>query len=168
MYLPRYDYYTDESKTVFEFLSIGPKGCIRKLVEFVDTGHGNLYNLGFGDINEDDGRIDDRIISNNGDTQKVLATVAATVDDFTSKYPQATIFATGSTEARTRLYRIGIHRHLFEIQDRFVIFGYCKVNYWEEFGMEKNYLAFLLTRKENQQTLWKRLQVLNQINQTEG
>lgn len=168
MQLPRYDHYTDESKTVFEFVSTGPKGCIRKLVEYVDTGSGNLYNLGFGDINENDGRIDDTIVSNNGDRQKVLATVAATVDEFTSNYPHAIIFATGSTDARTRLYRIGIHRHLLEIQDKFAIFGYCKINYWEEFTRGKDYLAFLLTRKENRQTLWQRLQILNQMNQMEG
>jgi hypothetical protein len=34
-----------------------------------------MYNLGFGDYNEITGLIDDKVITNNGDREKVLATV---------------------------------------------------------------------------------------------
>jgi hypothetical protein len=42
----------------------------------------NVYNLGFGDCNEEHGTIDDLPITNNGDSLKVLATVASTVYAF--------------------------------------------------------------------------------------
>jgi hypothetical protein len=63
-----------------------------------------LYNLAFGDKDHSTGEIDDKVISNNGDSEKVLATVVATVYAFTDKYPETWIYATGSTKARTRLY----------------------------------------------------------------
>lgn len=167
MQLPRYDHYTDDSKTVFEFISEGPKGCIRKLVEYTYAGVGEIYNLGFGDITESNKEVDDVIVSNNGDMAKVLATVAASIDEFTENYPFAAVFAVGSSQSRTRLYRIGINRHLHEIRDKFVIFGHCKVNFWEEFEKGKDYQAFFISRKENKQELWLQLQVLNRMNQTE-
>ena len=37
--------------TVFEFISEGPKGAIRKMVQFQKTNETNLYNLAFGDKN---------------------------------------------------------------------------------------------------------------------
>ena len=62
-----------------------------------------IYNLGFGDYNAETKTIDDEIITNNGDSLKVLATVASTVYAFTEKYPDALVFATGSNNLRTRL-----------------------------------------------------------------
>ena len=95
-----------DSIAIFEFISEGPKGFIRKRVHYQETGQKNLYNLAFGDINMDTGDFDDKVISNNNDTKKVLATVAATVFAFMDEYPDAFIHAKGSTLARTRLYRI--------------------------------------------------------------
>ena len=65
---------------------------------------------------------DDEIITNNQDSKRVLATVAATVYIFLDKYPKASIFATGSNIARNRLYRIGISNNLEEIEDDFIGF----------------------------------------------
>ncbi len=48
-----------------------------------------MSNLGFGDKDLQTGEVDDTVISDNGDSQKVLATVAATVYAFTDKYPEA-------------------------------------------------------------------------------
>lgn len=64
-----------EQLAVFEFVSIGPNGRINKLVQYTPTNYKDLYNLGFGDKNIDTGEIDDNAISNNGDSEKVLATV---------------------------------------------------------------------------------------------
>ena len=42
----------------------------------------NVFNLAFGDINEN-GEINDYTISDNGDRNKILATVANVVDVYT-------------------------------------------------------------------------------------
>jgi len=52
----------------FEFVSKGPTGAIRKQVLFQQTNNLEVYNLGFGDVDEDTGEINDIAISNNNDT----------------------------------------------------------------------------------------------------
>ena len=71
----------------YEFISEGPKGLIQKMVQFKQTNLKNVYNLAFGDKNHETGEIDDLVISNNGDSEKVLSTVVATIYAFTDKYP---------------------------------------------------------------------------------
>ena len=74
-----YDRYTlefDASYKVFEFDSIGSKGVVKKIVQYSETNIENYYYLGFGDKNPNTNDIDDFVITNNGDSQKVLATVA--------------------------------------------------------------------------------------------
>jgi hypothetical protein len=146
MLFPRYELKADKSLTVFEFVSVGNKGEIPKIVQYSETNLHNFYNLGFGDKDSETGEIDDKVISNNGDSQKVLATVAATVYAFTEKYPGAWIYATGSTKARTRLYRIGITNNLAEIRADFEIYG-LKDNEWQEFEKGVEYEAFLVRRR---------------------
>ncbi|WP_318013226.1 DUF6934 family protein [Riemerella anatipestifer] len=107
----------------FEFTSEGQKGLIEKLVRFQETNVKNVYNLAFGDKDLTTGDIDDKVISNNGDSEKVLATVAATLYAFTDKYPNAWIYATGSTKSRTRLYRMGITKFLSEVTEDFEVLG---------------------------------------------
>ncbi len=84
-------------------------------------------------------------MTNNDDSQKVLATVAATLYAFTDNYPNATV-ATGSTEARTRLYRMGITNNLTDIEKDFVVPG-LKEKAWEPFRKNITYGAFLVHRK---------------------
>jgi len=79
----------------------------------------------------------------------VLATVASTVYAFTQKNPKAWILATGSTNARTRLYRMGITNNLVEICEDFKVFGLNDNGEWDEFIVGEDYEAFLLTKKEN-------------------
>ena len=110
MHLDRYDIKSGERLEVFEFNSTGPNGRIRKMIQYSPTNYKDLYNLGFGDKNMETGEIDDLVISNNADSEKVLATVVATIYAFTARHPQAMIYGTGSTKARTRLYRMGISK----------------------------------------------------------
>jgi hypothetical protein len=87
-------------------------------------------------------------VRNNGDSSKVLATVASTIYAFTDKYPNAWIFATGSTVVRTRLYRMGITNNLEEITEDFYVYGLTTdTNIWEEFIIGEDYEAFLITKK---------------------
>lgn len=132
--------------TVFEFDSEGPKGKIRKVVQYSKIGTSNFYNLGFGDQEFETNSIDDLVVTNNHDRQKVLATVASTLFVFTEHYPEALVVAVGSTPARTRLYRIGITIHLEAIEKEFVVYGFQNGD-WRPFKKGVEYPAFLVKRK---------------------
>jgi hypothetical protein len=144
----RYNLDSSESYTVFEFVSEGAKGEIKKIIKFTEMGEDNVYNLGFGDKSDDTKDFDDKVVSNNKDTTRVLATVSASVFIFTENYPESWIFATGSTSARTRLYRIGISNFLDEIEEDFIVFGLLNEE-WLIFEKNVDYKAFLITRKSN-------------------
>lgn len=133
----KYHYKAEGNFEFFEFYSEGPKGIIKKVVEYQKTINENVYNLAFGDFDEQNKSINDMTVTNNGDSLKVLATVASTVYAFIEKYPQASIIATGSTLVRTRLYRMGITNNLDEISKDFYIFGYNEDEQWVEFEMVK-------------------------------
>ena len=147
MRLPKYPLASSDKMMTFEFVSEGNKGFIHKLVRYQPTNFKNLYNLAFGDKDPESGDIDDRVISNNGDSEKVLVTVVATVYAFTDKYPERWIYATGSTKARTRLYRMGISRFLEEVRADFEILGELH-DEWEECKPGIEYEGFLVRRKE--------------------
>jgi len=136
---------------VIEFTkaSEGAKGSVKKMVQFSDTGTENVYNLAFGDYNQATNSINDLSVTNNGDSLKVLATVASTVYAFIEKHPNAWIFATGSTNVRTRLYRMGITNNLVEIKEDFEVYGFSQTSVWEEFLVEEDYEAFMTTKKQN-------------------
>jgi hypothetical protein len=146
MKLPRYELKAEKSLMVFEFISEGTKGEIPKLIKYSKTNVKDIYNLAFGDKSQETGEIDDNVVSNNGDSEKVLATVVSTVFAFSDKYPDSWIFATGSTKSRTRLYRIGITKYIDEIKNDFELYG-LNENEWEIFKKEVEYAAFLIRRK---------------------
>lgn len=150
---PKYLYKSEAFLKVFEFTSEGIKGSIKKMVQFSETGTENVYNLAFGDYDEETKSINDLSVTNNGDSLKVLATIASTVYAFTEKYPNAWVVATGSTNVRTRLYRMGITNNLAEIKEDFDIYAFTIVGKWEEFIVGEDYEAFLITRKDNNFTL---------------
>src|SRR5690349_17933859 len=108
----------------YEFFSEGPKGKIKKVVRYrlIEDAY-PIYNLGFGDWDEDTNDINDMTTTNNHDHQKVLLTVADTIINFIQIHPKAYIFIQGSTPSRTRLYQMGISRLWIEIQERFNIIG---------------------------------------------
>jgi hypothetical protein len=144
--LPKYPLKVEKSLMVYEFVSDGPRGKIPKIVKYSETNLKDLYNLGFGDKDQVTGDVDDRKISNNSDRDMVLATVVSTLYTFTDKYPDAWVFATGSTKARTRLYRMSITRYLLEIKRDFQVFG-LKDDEWIEFEKDMEIEAFLVQRK---------------------
>ncbi|RCR70162.1 DUF6934 family protein [Larkinella punicea] len=146
MKIEKYPLKSESSLTVFEFVSEGPNGLIRKLIQFQETNQQNIYNLAFGDKNTETGDIDDLIVSNNGDTDKVLATVVAALYAFFDKYPDAFVYATGSTNARTRLYRMGITRFYDEMIQDFELYGLSGDDFFH-FEVGKEYSGFLAQRK---------------------
>lgn len=113
---PRYQLTAGEKLHSYQFNSEGPKGIIVKRIQFTLVNKEGIYNLGFGDQIAGTEEIDDQIVSNNGDSEKVLATVVSAVFAILDRYPNAWIFAAGSTTASTRLYQIGIARFLNEMK----------------------------------------------------
>jgi len=53
MTIEKYALKAEINLTVFEFLSEGPKGLIRKIIQFQETNQPNIYNLAFGDENSE-------------------------------------------------------------------------------------------------------------------
>ena len=58
-----------------------------------------------------------------GDSEKVLATVVAAVYSFCEYFSGAWIYATGSTAARTRLYKMGINKYFDIVESDFKLYG---------------------------------------------
>lgn len=146
MKLDRYQLKSGRNLTTFEFLSEGSKGKIIKLVQFQPMNLVNLYNLAFGDLDLLTGKIDDKVITDNGDSEKVLATVVAAVYAFTGQYSDVWVYATGSTVTRTRLYRMGINRYFDIVEEDFDIMGE-EQSEWEWYEKGKDYQAFAVHRK---------------------
>lgn len=145
----KYEVYSDLTITddfsVVDFISMGKNGTIPKRIAFTATELENVYNLAFGDIN-DDGEIDDYSISDNGDRNKILATIVNVVDDYTKKYPERWIIFRGSTKERTRLYRMAIGINLKELSVKFDIYAYVQEDVIL-FAKDVEINAFLIKRK---------------------
>jgi hypothetical protein len=146
MNIERYGYKTDSPHLDYEFFSVGPNGRIKKVVRFrlIDAAN-EIYNLGFGDYDDETGDINDLSVSNNSDREKILATVAAIVVYFSKHYTSASVFVQGSTSSRTRLYRMGITTYYDEINSLFDIFGYT--DRWIYFQNNIEFNAFLIRVK---------------------
>lgn len=149
MNLERYEYSTNETFLDFEFESEGPNGNIRKVVRYSPQNANGItyFNLAFGDLHEETQKINDLAVSNNKDRDKILATVAATVLEFTENFPDIMVYAKGSTPARTRLYQMGIISNLDQIVPLLEIYGFAGGN-WERFVKNVNYEAFIVLRKK--------------------
>ena len=130
----------------FLFTSEGPKGKIEKLILFQATQIKNVFNLAFGDINTLTKEIDDSIVSNNGDSEKVLIKVATAVFEFTERYRNCLIYLKGSTSSRTRLYQMGITKYWQEISKDFVVLAEIQGD-WVKFEANLKCEAFLVSRK---------------------
>ena len=148
MSLNHYEFSSGKTFLDFEFDSEGRNGKIKKAVRYSpENANGITYfNLGFGDLNKETGRIDDFAISDNQDRDRILATVAATLLEFTSHFPDVMVYAKGSTSARTRLYQMGISSNWNEIEPLLHIYGFVDEE-WRSFEKNVNYEAFLALRK---------------------
>lgn len=146
MKLDRYELSAGQHLTTFEFLSEGPKGKITKVIQFQPMIVSNLYNLAFGDKNPITGELEDKTVTGNGDSEKVLATIVAAIYAFADRYPEAWIYATGSTGARARLYRMAINIYFDVIEKDFEIVGQLE-NEWELYEKGRDYRAFAVHRK---------------------
>ena len=139
-----FNFRASEDFSHFDFVSSGKNGDVPKRVEFTRTGE-NVFNLTMGDIDEK-GEINDTSITDNGDRDKVLATVFGIVTDYTNIFPDRLIELEGSTSSRTRLYRMAISIYLDELSLLYEIFAY-KDDQLIKFHKNMNAKSFLIKRK---------------------
>ena len=142
---PFYEFTVQNEATRFIFESAG-KQSIQKIVLLMDTSEPNLFQLSLADI-LDDGSFDFLNISNNGDFEKVMATVAQIIMVFFKQNPEAVVAFTGSTPQRTRLYRIVLVRELHQISNRFLVKGLTDDGF-VDFEPDKDYAGFVIYRKK--------------------
>lgn len=144
----RYVFEKVSETIVYEFFSEGPKGRIRKRIIFrlMEETPERIFNISFGDSDGSESTIDDEIISNNADMQKILHTVVGAGLAFIRKHPDAWIHAKGSTPSRTRLYQMGIAHFWKEIAPYFIVVGSVNDD-WIPFKRGTNYKAFLIRHR---------------------
>jgi hypothetical protein len=90
----------DEYRYFFESVNTTDDSKVIKAIEYSyieDEHEGNkVYNLGFGDYNEELDDIIDNVTTNNGDTYKVFNTVLNSIPTFFTKYDNSVISVSGS------------------------------------------------------------------------
>ena len=143
-----YEYERGEEGLKYWFYSEGPRGWIKKGVNFQwMRGLGeSTFNLAFGDFVGNSNQLDDRSVSNNLDRLKVLHTVAAIGIEFLTKRPRSIIFIKATSEARARLYQIMISSIWNKIERLYEVQGKHGV-YWIPFVKGVNYREFIVYKK---------------------
>ena len=138
----------NSSFTVFEFESDGPRGKIKKIIQYSETSIKYIYNLGFGDKDDETDEFDDFSKSNNDDIYNVIATVIESIYIFTEVNPYYWIYIEANDMARNRLYRMVLTLNYLDFMRDFEILGFSKGN-WDEFQKNKDHEAFLIKRKQS-------------------
>ena len=146
MDFPSYFVHINESYSTYTFESIGKKGVVQKTITFSSTDKPGYYNLGLGDINTETGKVEDSVVTDNGDTAKIMATVYEAVRLYSHRYPDRAIFIAGNSPSRNRLYRIAINHSILDIIEEFSVYGF-KSDHWELFKPVEQYEYFLVIPK---------------------
>jgi hypothetical protein len=159
MQIEKYQVETTVDSLIYTFESVG-KTTIKKVVEYTKMNpfyiglpsNADVYNLAFGDWDDEINDFKDTLTSNNGDMEKVLATVANTASSFWSEYPNSFIYFVGSQpkgkeSLRTYLYQKKINRYFEDISNVATVYGLTEYG-WEQFITNKNYNAFLILQKD--------------------
>ncbi|PWV51395.1 hypothetical protein [Chitinophaga sp. S165] len=104
-----------------------------------------MFIILLGDIDAN-GELNDNSISDNGDRDKILSTVAYIVDVYLKEYPDRWVYFKGNIPSKMRLYRIAIGSNLEWLLSKFEI--YSKIdNDVIPFQKDQKCLGFLVTRK---------------------
>ncbi|MBL0743901.1 DUF6934 family protein [Chryseolinea lacunae] len=142
MNLSYYSIRPDDEHLSYTFYSVGRRGRILKNITYrlVQAEPIQVFNLSLGEVDSETRQLRDDAITENGDRDKVLATVARSVDVFCEYHRDAYVVARGNTPARNRLYRMMISNNLAAIQSRYRVFGLVGVKE-KSFGKIKIMMA---------------------------
>ena len=139
--------FTEIQPLVYTFVSKGPKGVIKKFVVYQPTDSPDEYSIAL--LDETAAGFSDSTVSDNKDMDRVLATVIETMTLFLDQNPYASLVFTGSSEARTRLYRAVVSRYVDRVSEKFDIYGVVNDDY-EKFVVSRPYTSFIIRlRHEN-------------------
>ena len=136
---------------IFTFISQGRHGDLVKIVSFEEMEElTNVFNLALGTILPG-GEIDFVTVTNNGDRNKILVTVADIVLRFIEKHPGKNVYITGSDNRRTILYQRAIAYGYDDLIDVFKIYRDISTglrrNESEPFDKTKSYAGFLVEKR---------------------
>ena len=92
-----------------------------------------------------DGKIDVLSKSNNGDLDKILATVIQTILAFLAFYPTKKVVFTGSTPFLTRLYQILLSKEFDKVKEILDIMGITD-DKLERFQRNQTYIGFVKSK----------------------
>ena len=141
---PIYEIQFSDFDQIYTFISEGKQGKILKMIRFQEIDE-SMFNLGFGDFIQSTWQVDDKVVSDNGDMVKVLATVLEILDIFLNENPEISVFNTGSSPSRVRLYQIAITTNLSSLSKKYLISGFREGG-WEDFQKNISYEAFLVQK----------------------
>ena len=128
----------------FTFVSKGIKD-VKKVIQITATDLPNVYNLAMGD--EISGEIDYTNRTNNGDTGRVMETIAHIILQYTATNPDRSVFVAGNTPAKTRLYQMYLSNNLQSVETVFEVYGLMAGTSFEVFQKNKNFSGFLVRRR---------------------
>ena len=96
-------------KKEYTFLSKGPRGTIRKIVELERYRETDIFNVLL--VDEIDGkRMDDTELTGNNDAMKVINTVVHIVEKFFTAFPGMAIFISGNTPVKKLIYQRKVYK----------------------------------------------------------
>jgi len=128
-----------QDKGIYEFVSKGKKE-IQKIVVFSKLDE--YYNLGLGDLLQD-GEINFKTVSDNGDMPLIIATVVQIIIQYTNFFSENIVSIYGSNRIRTLLYERAIRNNFEELNMLFDIWGIREDRVKEMFNPSNSYLGFL-------------------------
>jgi hypothetical protein len=145
---PSYEVATSTDALCFDFESISAEKIIQKQVRFTAFPDApTVFNMALIDI-VNGGTDSDLTVSNNQDMRKVLATVGKCLIAFFDIYPRAVVVFSGSTQSRTRLYRVAITQNLSLIDTVWEVLGFQNDTF-EPFVPNQPYQSFAIRLKKS-------------------
>ena len=141
-------YELEKDEKGYWFYSEGPRGRIRKVIEFqwVRGLGSSTFNLAFGDLKDGADRMDDRSVSNNHDRLKVLHTVATAVIYFLRDHPRSILLIIPASPERARLYQMMISSVSEAVEKQYEVYG-KHGSYWIPFRKGLSYIEFFVCKK---------------------
>jgi hypothetical protein len=142
---PIYPYRKSLDILTFDFESVGKKGISKKKIVYASLEEApDLFNLSLFEVMPD-GTLDVYFESKNQDLPRIMATIVSTLFEFFGQYPNKKVIFTGSTDERTRLYRIVIGKLYEQTKGQFLIEGIKQDGVFESFRLNQPYFAYVIS-----------------------
>ena len=115
------------------FVSVGRRNVIKSVKLTLLDLELKIYNLSLMDLDIDSGWLSDEVITNNGDTVKVLKTVAYCIMNSLEIQSDASIYFIGNSPSRNRLYKMYINNYRYLWEANF------EITFIEKDGLESGF-----------------------------